>query len=304
MPKNGGSRQAAHITGGVRSADGVAGADPFAMVSMMKTKRAFATISLGLLISAFAANAQSAAKPAVASNGSSKPTIVLVHGAFADSSSWDGVITALQAGGYEVIAASNPLRSLAIDAAEVKDIVKTVPGDVILVGHSYGGQVITAAASGKVKALVYVDGLAPDTGESAADIGDHFPGATLGPTLAPPVPLSDGGNDLYIKQELLPAQFAADVNPARAKLMAAEQRPVTVAALHDKLTGAPAWKTIPSYFIYGSLDKNITPAAQAFMAHRAASKHTVVVPGGSHVVMVSHPATVAQLIMEAATTNP
>jgi pimeloyl-ACP methyl ester carboxylesterase len=259
----------------------------------MKMKRVFAIVCLGAMV------AVSAAKPA-----NDEPTVVLVHGAFADSSSWDGVITVLLAKGYHVISASNPLRSLAIDADEVKDVVKTVPGDVILVGHSYGGQVITAAGSDKVKALVFVDGLAPDTGESAADIGAHFPGATLGPTLAPPVPLADGGKDLYIKQELLPAQFAADVSPAKAKLMAAEQRPVTEAALNDKLQGEPAWKTIPSYFVYGSLDKNITPAAQAFMAHRAQSKHTVVVAGGSHVVMVSHPATVAQLIMEAAAANP
>lgn len=237
------------------------------------------------------------------SDGPAKPTVVLVHGAFADSSSWDGVVAGLQARGYRTVAASVPLRSLAVDADEVRDLVKSIPGEVVLVGHSYGGQVITAAGSAQVKALVYVDGLAPDTGESAADIGKRFPGATLGPTLAPPVPLSGGGNDLYIKQELLPAQFAADVPLAKAKLMAAEQRPITEAALNDKLQGAPAWKSSPSYFIYGSLDKNITPDAHAFMARRANSRRTVVVTGGSHVVMMSHAEAVVRLITEAATTK-
>jgi pimeloyl-ACP methyl ester carboxylesterase len=248
--------------------------------------------------------AQSAPDPAAAAESGAKPTIVLVHGAFADSSSWDGVITSLTARGYHVIAASNPLRSLAIDAREVDDLLKTLPGKVVLVGHSYGGQVITAADPSHVKALVYVDGLAPDTGESAADIGDRFVGSTLGPTLAPPVPLSDGGKDLYIKQDLLPAQFAADVPMAKARLMAVEQRPVTEAALHDKLQGSPAWKKVPSYSVYGSLDKNITPEALAFMAKRAASRKTVAVPGASHVVMVSNPKVVADLIVLAAQSSP
>jgi pimeloyl-ACP methyl ester carboxylesterase len=238
------------------------------------------------------------------STGTAKPTIILVHGAFADSSSWDGVIPALLGHGFPVIAASNPLRGLAIDAQQLSDIIAVAPGKVVLVGHSYGGQVITAVASPKIAALVYVDGLAPETNESATDIGKKFPGATLGPTLAPPVPLADGGKDLYIKQELLPAQFAADVPIAKARLMAVEQRPATEAALNDKLKGPPAWKAAPSYFIYGSLDKNITPAAHAFMAKRAGSRHTIEVPGGSHVVMMSHPDTVSKLILEAAATSP
>ena len=146
--------------------------------------------------------------------------------------------------------------------------------------------------------------LIQETGESAADIGNKFPGATLGPTLAPPVTLTDGNKDLYIKQELLPAQFAADVPLAKAKLMAVEQRPATEAALNDKLNGSPAWKAAPSYFIYGSLDKNITPAAHAFMASRAGSKRTIEVQGGSHVVMMSHPDAVAKLILEAAAITP
>ncbi len=232
----------------------------------------------------------------------SMPTVVLVHGAFADSSSWDGVVSRLLKQHYKVVAASTPMRTLTGDATCVSDLLKSIPGDIVLVGHSYGGQVITAAASGNthVKALVYVDAFAPETGESPSDISERFPGGTLGPTLAPPVSLSDGGKDLYIQQNLLPAQFAADVPLAKAQMMAAEQRPVTDAALKDKLQQSPAWKSIPSWFIYGSLDRNITPKAQEFMAKRAHSRHAVVVAGGSHVVMISQPDAVTKLILEAA----
>lgn len=228
-------------------------------------------------------------------------TAVLVHGAFADSSSWDEVVNILLRDHIKVVAVAVPLRGLAIDAGAVNDLLKSIQGDVVLVGHSYGGQVITAAGSGNphVKGLVYVDGLATDTGESAADISDHFPGSTLGPALAPPVNLSDGGKDLYIKQERLPDQFAADLPLRKAQLMAVSQRPVTDAALHDKLQAPPAWKSTPSWFIYGSLDKNIVPKAHDFMAKRAHARSTVVIPGGSHVVMISHPQAVAKLIEDA-----
>lgn len=259
---------------------------------------------LAAIATAVLASSSATAWTEKADDASGKPTIVLVHGAFADSSSWDGVIPFLLARGYRVVAASNPLRSVAIDATQVKDLVKSLPGKVVLVGHSYGGQVITAAGSDQVEALVYVDGFATDTGESATDISNRFPGSTLGQTLAPPVPLSDGGKDLYIQEALLPAQFAADVPEAKARLMAVEQRPVTDAALNDKLQGEPAWKHASVYFIYGSRDKNITPDAMAFMAKRASSKKTVVVPGGSHVVMVSHPKAVADLIITAAGGKP
>lgn len=243
---------------------------------------------------------------APAASGAPEVTVVLVHGAFADSSSWDGVVNLLLRQHIKVVAVAVPLRGLAIDSTSVTDLLKSLPGDVVLVGHSYAGQVITAAGSGNphVTGLVYVDGLAPDTGESAADISDHFPGATLGPALAPPVALSDGGKDLYIKQDRLPDQFAADVPLEKAQQMAISQRPVTDAALHDKLQQAPAWKTVPSWFIYGSLDKNITPKAQEFMARRAHSRQTVVVPGASHIVMISHPDAVVKLIVDAVNANP
>ncbi len=230
-----------------------------------------------------------------------KPTVVLVHGAFADSSSWDGVIAKLEQDGYPVIAAANPLRSVKGDAASVAAVVKSVNGPVVLVGHSYGGSVISAAADGaaNVKALVYVAAFAPESGETAVGLSGKFPGSTLGPTLAPPVALADGGKDLYILQNKFHQQFAADLPDAKARLMAAGQRPITDAALNEA-SPAPAWKRIPSWFIYGKADKNIPAAAQDFMARRAQAKQTVVVAGASHVVMTSHPAEVAALIETAA----
>lgn len=231
-----------------------------------------------------------------------KPTVVLVHGAFADSSSWNGVVKILEKDGYPVIAAANPLRSVKGDAQSVADVLASVKTPVVLVGHSYGGPVISEAAYGNanVKALVYVAAFAPEKGETAAELSGRFPGSTLGPTLSAPVELTDGGKDLYIQQDKFHDQFAADVSQADAKLMAATQRPVTVAALNEAAT-EPAWKTVPSYFVYGDQDKNIPAQALAFMAERAHAKQTVVVKGASHVVMVSNPKAVASLIETAAT---
>jgi len=256
----------------------------------MKATKAILSAATAAL--AFAAGATAA--PA-------KPTVVLVHGAFADSSSWDGVTARLQADGYRVIGVANPLRGVKSDAAAVSSVLKTVTGPVVLVGHSYGGAVITEAANGNanVKSLVYVAAFAPDTGENALELTGKFPGSTLPPTLAAPVPLADGGVDLYIQQDKFPQQFAADVPRAQAVLMAAAQRPIAEAALKEA-AGTPAWKTLPSYFVYGKQDKNIPVQALSFMAERAHSRHTVEVNGASHVVMVSHPKEVAGLIEQAA----
>ena len=230
-----------------------------------------------------------------------KPTIVLVHGAFAESSSWNAVVSRLLAEGYPVVAAANPLRGLKSDSEYVATVFQSIKGSVVAVGHSYAGSVITDAANGNpnVKALVYVAGFAPEPGESAADLSGRFPGSTLAPTLAPPVPLGGSGKDLYIQQDKFHAQFAADVPAAEAKLMAATQRPITEAALHEPAASA-TWKTTPSWFIFGSLDKNIPEAAHSFMAQRAKAKETVDVKGASHVVMVSHPDAVVALIKKAA----
>ena len=230
-----------------------------------------------------------------------KPTVVLVHGAFAGSSSWNPVTTKLLAKGYPVIAVANPLRGVKSDAAYLANTLESIKGSVILIGHSYGGNVISnvPAVNTNVKALIFVSGVAPDAGESAATLVGKFPGGTLGATLAPPVALADGNKDMYILQDKYHAQFAADVSTADAKLMATTQRPITDAALNEP-GGAPAWKTIPSWFLYGSLDKNIPPAVHAFMAKRAGAKKTVEVTGASHVVMISHPDALVRLVEDAA----
>jgi pimeloyl-ACP methyl ester carboxylesterase len=230
-----------------------------------------------------------------------KPTIVLVHGAFADASSWTAVIKILDKDGYPVVAVANPMRSVQGDAKYVTEILAGIKTPIVLVGHSYGGFIISEAAydNVSVKALVYVAAFAPEAGETAVGLSGKFPGSTLRPTLAAPVGLADGGKDLYIQPDKFPAQFAADVAEADAKVMAATQRPITQSALSEKARHS-AWKTIPSWFVYGDEDKNIPPQASAFMADRAAAKQTVVVKGASHVVMVSNPKIVARLIENAA----
>jgi pimeloyl-ACP methyl ester carboxylesterase len=274
------------------------------MASTVKQQRSIAgLVLLGLAFGVQAAQPplrpQEASMNAATSNA--KPTVVLVHGAFAESSSWNGVITKLLGDGYSVIAAANPLRGVKNDADYVASILNGIKGPIVLVGHSYGGTVITNAANGNknVKALVYVAAFAPETGETTAELSGRYPGGTLGSALAPPVALPDSGKDLYIQQDRFRDQFAADVPESEAKLMAGTQRPITEAALNDA-SGAPAWKTIPSWFIYGDRDLNVPAAALSFMAQRAGSRKTVVIKGASHVVMTSQPAAVAALIREAA----
>ncbi len=258
--------------------------------------KAINTIALALSITAAAA-----ATPALAAPVAVKPTVILVHGAFADAGSWNGVAAKLRADGYSVIGAANPLRSVKGDANVVSEIVKSVKGPVVLVGHSYGGAVISTAANGNpnVKSLVYVAAFAPDQGETALELSGRFPGGTLGQALAEPVSIAGGGKDFYIQQDKFHQQFAADVSKADAQLMAIAQRPIAEAALTEA-SGAPAWKNLPSYFIYGTGDKNIPAAALGFMAERAKSRKTVEIKGASHVVMTSNPAAVARLIEDAA----
>jgi pimeloyl-ACP methyl ester carboxylesterase len=241
------------------------------------------------------------ASAAGASPPDGKPTIVLVHGAFADGSSWNGVAERLERDGFPVVAVANPLRSVRADANYVADILAGIGGPTVLVGHSYGGSVISEAVGSKanVKALVYVSAFAPEIGESVSGLACLNPGSTLEPALAAPVHLSTGGSDLYIRQEKFAAQFAADVPAAEARLMAAAQRPVAEAALTEKATDA-AWKRLPSWFVYGEADRNIPPATIRFMAERAHAREAIAIPGGSHVVMVSHPDIVAEVIERAA----
>ena len=229
------------------------------------------------------------------------PTIVLVHGAFAESGSWNPVIQRLQADGYRTVAAANPLRSVTGDAAYVRDVIARVGAPVVLVGHSYGGCVITEAAAGNeaVVGLVYVAAFAPDTGESALQLSSTFPGSTLGDALDAD-PLTDGGVDFTIQQALFHRQFAADVPAGDAALMAATQRPVTQAALAETLaTDVPAWKTLPSWFVFGDLDFNIPIRLHRFLAERARSQSTLEIAGASHAISVSASEAVAATVRDA-----
>jgi pimeloyl-ACP methyl ester carboxylesterase len=230
-----------------------------------------------------------------------KPTIVLVHGAYAESSSWDDVVAPLQEAGHRVIAWATPLRGLASDAAGLTDLVRSIEGPVVLVGHSYGGALLTnvAADAGDVQALVYVAGFALDPGESCADASALVPGGTLGETLVL-VPLAGGGADTYIDPAKYHHQFAEDLPEAQAALMAVTQRPVTQAALGEPSGDAPLWRTVPSWFVFGELDRNIPAGAHRIMAERAGSRRTVEIAGASHVVGMSHVAETVQMILEAA----
>ncbi|MCC4907323.1 alpha/beta fold hydrolase [Microbacterium sp. cx-59] len=228
-------------------------------------------------------------------------TVVLVHGAFAESASWSGVISVLQEAGVAVIATPNPLRSVVTDAENVRSAVASLGTPVLLVGHSYGGSVITQAAAGDehVKGLVYVSAFAPDHGETALELTGQFPGSTLGDRVRP-YPLGDGTNDLVVDRELYPDQFAADVPLDLARVSAITQRPIRDAALGEPLAAeTPAWRTLPSWFVFGTGDKNIPVEALTFMADRAGSRRTHVIDGALHSSMVSHPDAVATLILEA-----
>ena len=232
---------------------------------------------------------------------SENPVVVLVHGAFAESASWNGVIERLHAQSIEAVAAPNALRSLEGDAQYVRDVIAGIGKPVVLVGHSYGGMVITEAAANNdaVKALVYVCAFAPEQGESAFALSAKFPGSTLGDALNA-YPVSTGGNDLAIRPDVFHQQFCADVPADQAALMAATQRPATEAALTAELsTDSPAWKSTPSWFVFSDLDLNIPVALHRFMAERAGAKNTREIAGASHALSVSQPEAVTATILEA-----
>ncbi|MFJ5263280.1 alpha/beta fold hydrolase [Streptomyces sp. NPDC088387] len=268
-------------------------------------------ISLSLVVAAGAAAVlvtmsvgPANADKADAASSQRKPTVVLVHGAFADSSSWNGVVKELKKDGYPVVAAANPLRGLSNDAAYVKEVLAGIDGPVVLAGHSYGGAVISVAAEGveNVKALVYVAAFMPDKGESAGELTAKFPGSTLAETLVPfPVTLPGGsqGTDFTIDQAKFHHQFAADVPADVANVMAVTQRPATNAALEEPAAAA-AWKTIPSWVLVAGQDLNIPPKLQRFQAERAGA-HTEEVRA-SHAVSVSRPDDVSRIIEKAAST--
>lgn len=227
-----------------------------------------------------------------------KPTVVLVHGAFADASGWNDVARSLQRKGYPVLAPANPLRGVDSDSAYLRSVLATVGGPIVLVGHSYGGFVLTNAASGNpnVKALVYIAAFAPDAGDTVGGLSGQFPGSRLGPAALDFRPYP-GGVDGYIKLGLFQEVFAADVSRSTAAAMAGSQRPADIGTLGQP-SGVPAWKTIPSWSLVAKDDQVIPAAAQRFMAQRAGAR-TVEVKA-SHVAMISKPASTIDLILDAA----
>jgi pimeloyl-ACP methyl ester carboxylesterase len=231
-----------------------------------------------------------------------KPTVVLVHGAFAESSSWGGVIDALDEAGLPVIAAANPLRGLASDAAAVGELIRSIEGPVVLVAHSYGGAVISNvdADAGEIAALVYVCAFAPKAGESCFQLAAMFPGSLLGDTTVRPVARGDGGTDLYVATAPFHEIFCADVSAQEAGRMVVTQRPAAQEALVAPSGGHPLWEDVPSGFLIGAEDRIIPAALQRFEAERADARRTLELPGASHSAAVSHPAAVAGLILEAA----
>ncbi len=233
-----------------------------------------------------------------------KPTIVLVHGAWADASSWNGEVERLQHDGFVVRAIANPLRGLSSDSADVASFLATISGPIVLVGHSYGGAVITNAAAGNhnVKELVYVDAAAPAVGETVGQLSGTTSALNAAPdTLFDSVPYPNapaGDTDLYLKESVFLQSFAQDLPTASAKALWASQRPAAMSAF-TTASAAAAWQTIPSWYVIGTADKIITPQSELFMAHRAHA-HILMVPGGSHLTLISHPQEVTGQILAAA----
>jgi pimeloyl-ACP methyl ester carboxylesterase len=230
------------------------------------------------------------------------PTIVLVHGAWADATGFDPELRALRDRGYTVIGFANPLRDLAGDATYLAEFLRTLTGPIVLVGHSYGGNVISVAATGndQVQALVYFNGWMCDEGESQQQLLERFEGSLVGPSIRPvPFTNPDGseGTDLYLDCEAFREAFAADVDAATAAVMAAAQRPYAAAAFAAAPSGPPAWKSVPCWYLLGTQDKAIPPALQRFMAERANA--TIVEVAASHVSFVSQPEAATQLILQA-----
>ncbi|MCW2512611.1 MAG: alpha/beta hydrolase [Mycobacterium sp.] len=267
---------------------------------MISTSTLFASIAAGAVTAAVVAGCSTPESKPVAS-GAVKPTVVLVHGAWADTSSWDGEVTELHEEGYDARAISNPLQNLTTDAESVKAFLATIKGPVVLVGHSYGGAVITnaAAADPNVKALVYVDAAAPDVGEtngslSGADsVLKTKPEGQLFDELPEPGAPA-GGKDLYLKEDVFVHDFGGDLSADVATRLWATQRVASTAAF-DTPSKYAAWKTIPSWYFISSGDHIITPSSETAMANRAHSTITTF-DGGSHLTLISHPEAVTAVI--------
>ena len=224
----------------------------------------------------------------------SKPSVVLVHGAFADASGWQKIILGLEEKGYAVMAVQVPLRSLAEDIATAKRALEAQPGPVVLVGHSYGGAVITGAAAGssRVKSLVYVAAFAPDEGEALGPLIETKPPSLLPTALAP-----DSAGFLYIDRSKFREVFARDVTDDEAAVMAATQKPIAAAIFGEPMAGV-AWKTIPAWYIVATQDNAINPELERFMAARMQAQVTEL--QSSHLPFISRPADVIRVIEAAA----
>lgn len=223
-----------------------------------------------------------------------KPSIVLVHGSWADATSWQHVIPLLQQDGYTVTAVQNPLTSLPDDVATTKRVIDAQPGPVVAVGHSYGGVVITGAAAGnpQVRALVYIAGWAPESGESISQLIGRYAPSPLITAIVP-----DTAGFLYIEREKFHSVFAHDVSTVEAQVMAVTQKPAASATFEQSVDSA-AWQTIPSWYLVAQEDQAINPELQRFMANRIGAKITEI--KASHVPYISHPTEIANLIIEAA----
>ncbi len=252
----------------------------------------WALLALTVLASGVATHlsAQSAGHATTAA----KPTIVLVHGAWADASGWYDVTLALQAHGYKVMAVQNSLFSYAKDIETTKRVLDAQQGPIVVVGHSYGGAVITAAAAGNpnVKSLVYVAAFAPDSNEAVGALLQRYPDLGLGTALAP-----DAAGFLYIDAAKYPEMFANGLPPTQARAFATAQKPIAGSALGEPLTVAPAWKTVPSWYVVGTQDRAINPELERFMAKRMNARVTEL-PAG-HLVFISRAQDVARIIESA-----
>jgi pimeloyl-ACP methyl ester carboxylesterase len=251
------------------------------------------TVALATTLATMGASFAAPASNGEVQDQAAKPTIVLVHGAFADATGWQHVIPLLEKDGYSVIAVQNPLSSLAEDVATTKRVIEAQKGPVVVVGHSYGGAVITGAAAGSanVKALVYVAAFAPDGGESVGAFSDKYP-AAAGKAFVP-----DAAGFLYIDRAKFHAVFCADVPEGEARIMAAVQKPLA-SAIFGQFVDSPAWKTIPSWYLVSQEDQTINPEQERFYAKRMGA-HTTEIKA-SHVAFISHPREVADLIEQAA----
>jgi pimeloyl-ACP methyl ester carboxylesterase len=227
-------------------------------------------------------------------SNNNKPSIVLVHGAFADATGWQKVIPLLEAKGFSVTAVQNPLKSIADDVATTKRAIESQKGNVVLVGHSYGGAVITGAGANnpKVKALVYVAAFAPDAGETIGALIAQYPATPLGAGLVP-----DSAGFLFIDRAKFHEIFAKDVPEAESAIMAATQKPVAGASFGETQAVA-AWKTVPSWYAVSTQDHAINPDSERFMAKRMNARTTEI--EASHVSFISQPAKIVKMIEEAA----